>query len=164
MISFLIFLNILILKFLFVMILILIFLDVFNSFTIDFNNIISQLGLNNLLQIPTRLSTYNNSLIDNILTNSNSILLNGVINNTDISDHSVIFTTLNIKNKYIKSCDYIYIRKMHNMYTLVNTLTYRFTNGYFYTIIDPSMCYDDLVIKLNEMFNKCCPISSKKKK
>ena len=43
---------------------------------------------------------------------------------------------------------------MHNMYTLVNTLTYRFTNGYFYTIIDPSMCYDELVIQLNEMFNK----------
>ena len=43
---------------------------------------------------------------------------------------------------------------MNNMYTLVNTLTYRFTNGYFYTIIDPSMCYDELVIKLNEMFNK----------
>ena len=56
------------------------FLDVFNPFTIDFNNTISQLGLNNLIKIPTRLSTYKNSLIDNILTNSNSILLNGVIN------------------------------------------------------------------------------------
>ena len=66
------------------------FLDVFNSLTIDFNNIISQLGLNNLIKIPTRLSTYKNSLIDNILINSNSILLNGVIN-TDISDHSIIF-------------------------------------------------------------------------
>ena len=52
---------------------------------------------------------------------------------------------------------------MNNMYTLVNTLTYRFTNGYFYTIIDPSMCYDELVIKLNEMFNKFFPISSIKK-
>ena len=53
---------------------------------------------------------------------------------------------------------------MHNINTLVNTLTYRFTNGTnFYTIIDPSMCYDELVIKLNEMFNKFCPISSIKK-
>ena len=74
---------------------------IFNPFTIDFNNTISQLGLNNLIKIPTRLSTYKNSLIDNILTNSNSILLNGVIN-TDISDHSVIFTTLNIKITILK--------------------------------------------------------------
>ena len=35
---------------------------------------------------------------------------------------------------------------------------------YFYTITDPSICYDELVIKLNEMFNKFCPISRKKKK
>ena len=56
-------------------------------------NIVSQLGLNKLITMPTRLSTYNNSLIDNILINSNSIvynILNGVIN-TDISDHYVIF-------------------------------------------------------------------------
>ena len=90
------------------------FVDVFNPFTIDFNNTISQLGLNNLIKIPTRLSTYKNSLIDNILTNSNSILLNGVIN-TYISDHSVVFTTLNITNNYTKSCDYVYIRNMHNI-------------------------------------------------
>ena len=136
------------------------FLDVFNPFTIDFNNTISQLGLNNLIKIPTRLSTYKNSLIDNILTNSNSILLNGVIN-TDISDHSVIFTTLNIKNNYTKSCDYVYIRNMHNINALVNTLSiYKW--DYFYTITDPSICYDELVIQLNEMFNKFCPISRKK--
>ena len=38
---------------------------------------------NNLIKIPTRLSTYNNSLIGNILKNSNQIVLNLVIN-TDI--------------------------------------------------------------------------------
>ena len=57
----------------------------------------------------------------------------------------------------------LYIRKMHNINTLVNTLTYRFTNGTnLYTIIDPFMCYDELVIKLNEIFNKFCPISCPK--
>ena len=56
---------------------------------ISFHNYI---GLNNLIKIPTILSTYKNSLIDNILTNSNSIVLNAVIN-TDISDHCVRFTT-----------------------------------------------------------------------
>ena len=48
---------------------------------------------------------------------------------------------------------------MHNINALVNT--FRFKWDYFYTITDPSICYDELVIQLNEMFNKCCPISIK---
>ena len=52
---------------------------------------------------------------------------------------------------------------MHTINALVNTLSiYKW--DYFYTITDPSICYDELVIKLNEMFNKFCPISRKKKK
>ena len=34
--------------------------------------------------------------------------------------------------------------------------------GLFFTITDPSICYDELVIQLNEMFNTFCPISRKK--
>ena len=51
---------------------------------------------------------------------------------------------------------------MHNINALVNTLSiYKW--DYLYTITDPSICYDELVIKLNEMFNKFCPISRKNK-
>ena len=34
--------------------------------------------------------------------------------------------------------------------------------GLFYTIADSSMCYDELVITLNEILNKFCTISKKK--
>ena len=50
---------------------------------------------------------------------------------------------------------------MHNINKLI--ILYRFTNGTIcYSITSPSMCYYELVIKLNEIFYKFCPITRKK--
>ena len=51
---------------------------------------------------------------------------------------------------------------MHNINILVNTLSI-YKCDYFYTITDHPMCYDELIIKLNDIFNKFCPISRQNK-
>ena len=61
-----------------------------------------------LIDVPTRVNSSSNTLIDHICTNSiENSLMSGVIFNIDISDHYSIFTIIPIcknKSKKLENC------------------------------------------------------------
>ena len=59
----------------------------------SFKNILIQLGISNIIDMPTRITQNSISSLDNIFTNC-SDAIQGVIH-TDISDHSLIFCIFN---------------------------------------------------------------------
>ena len=105
----------------------------------------------------------NKILIDNTLKNSNTYLLNGVIN-TDISDYSVIFNILNIDNVPTLNSEYTYIRNTNaNKINLLNIeLSNHNWENVFY-ISDPSLNYDTFILEVDIIINQFYPLTYKKK-
>ena len=99
-----------------------------------------------LIDVPTRVNSSANTLIDHIYTNSKkNSLKSGVLSNIDISDHYSIFTIIPIcknKSKKLENCE---IRDMKNfdkeefLITLKNELNSLFVNN---------------TLSINELFDK----------
>ena len=89
-----------------------------------------------LIDIPTRVNSNSNTLVDRIYTNSKKkSLKSGVLSNIDISDHYSIFTIIPICKNKGKKLENYQMRDMKNfdkeefLITLENELSNLFVNN-----------------------------------
>ena len=127
----------------------------------SFKNILIQLGISNIIDMPTRITQNSISSLDNIFTNCSDVI-QGVIH-TDISDHSLIFCIFNY-NLFIKRKDqYTYSRNINelNLYNLKLELGTIHWN----TILNNQNCcelYNTFIDILTKSINKHCPFIKKR--
>ena len=127
----------------------------------SFKNILIQLGISNIIDMPTRITQNSISSLDNIFTNCSDVI-QGVIH-TDISDHSLIFCIFNY-NLFIKRKDqYKYSRNinelnLHNLKLELGTIHWN-------TILNNQNCcelYNTFMGILTKSINKHCPFIKKR--
>ena len=120
-----------------------------------------QLGISNIIDMPTRITQNSISSLDNIFTNCSDVI-RGVIH-TDISDHSLIFCIFNY-NLFVKRKDiqYTYSRNinelnLHNLKLELGTIHWN-------TILNNQNCcelYNTFIDILTKSINKHCPFIKK---
>ena len=89
----------------------------------SFKNILIQLGISNIIDMPTRITKNSISSLDNIFTNCSGII------HTDISDHSLIFCIFNYNLCVKRKDQYTYSRNinefnLHNLKLELGTINW----------------------------------------
>ena len=89
-------------------------IDLLQKDGVDFSNEMCSMGLISCINIPTRITTHSNTVIDHIFTNILDKFIESGTIDVDISDHKatfVIFESLKLKFKYIHDSHYFNFRK-----------------------------------------------------
>ena len=121
-----------------------------------FKNILIQLGISNIIDMPTRITQNAQSSLDNILTNC-SYVIRSIIHSY-ISDHSLIFCIFNYNLFFKRKDQYTYSLNinelnLHNLKLELGTLHWN-------TILNKQNCcklYNIFIDILTISINKHCP-------
>ena len=127
----------------------------------SFKNILIQLGISNIIDMPTRITQNSISSLDNIFTNCSDVI-QGVIH-TDISDHSLIFCIFNY-NLFIKRKDQYTNSRNINEFNLHN-LKLELGTIHWNTILNKQNgceLYNTFIDILTNSINKHCPFIKKR--
>ena len=125
-------------------------------------NILIQLGISNIIDMPTRITQHSQSSLDNILTNCSDVI-RGLIH-TDISDHSLIFCIFNYNIFVKRKAQYTYSRNinelhLHNLKLEIGTINWN-------TILNNNQncckLYNTFIDILTNSIIKYCPFIKKR--
>lgn len=120
-----------------------------------------------LITRPTRITSFNATLIDNIFTNDlDNCLFSGLIF-TDISDHLPVFSLLYIQDEFNKANENSYA--VYREYNNENLQKFRIelANVNWMTFCgstDPNNSYNEFLREYSRVFNSCFPLKKKTKK
>jgi len=124
-----------------------------------FIHTIFSLGLLPLITKPTRITTFSETLIDNIFTNVLSTMHISGAFITDISDHLPIFSISNDSEYHRESSKtYIYKRKLNE--SNLSKLNTSLENESWQNVFDSGNAddsYDEFIKVIMQKLNHCCP-------
>ena len=116
-----------------------------------------------IIRSPTRISSNSSSLLDHILTNSNTKISNSGVIDTGLSDHQLIYCTRKVRRTKLNTHNQVLSRVLKNYSAEKFTdvlAQFQFPNYSFFS--DANTAYSDFSTKLLRILNDIAPLKEKR--